>query len=291
MSVSKFYLSPNGILFCSTYHDNSFAAVNKNGDVIWKLPTNSYIQVQDVFFDAQSNAYFLLSLDPFEESMDQETQYQIVSLSPEGTIRWHKKLPHHRRHFIPEFVPNNTIQDTYLLAFTSEEILTTEEGRNTVIQRERESPKFIEAYNTNGEKMWDIVNTKPGLYKQKYAIDDENNFYITFNEQDYSSKAAPLINSYLTYVSNTGEKLWEKTLDSTIATCPTFDENLNLYLAIYAPDYLICSLTPDGEFRWKIEVDHANGCKFPVTVGSNQSIYLTTHYQSLLFCLKEAEIE
>ena len=83
-------------------------------------------------------------------------------------------------------------------------------------ENKNKSEKVVEAYNSDGEKIWEISNIKMGTFENKYAVDKANKFYTVFNERDVNFQSAPLINSYLSCLSKKGTKVWEKTFDSEI---------------------------------------------------------------------------
>jgi hypothetical protein len=258
--------------------------IDAKGKTMWStkdIPQNK--SLEGAFFDTFSNGYFVLSY-PEEDTGDFYTC--IISISPTGEIHWNKRLPHKRFNFIDDFLPNNTIQDTFLLAYTTDSGPESENEEYDYYTMEKKEEKILEAYNLDFEKVWEVKVPRMGIYQDKYAVSKDNNFVIVFNEVDANTHNYPLINSYLTCFSKEGTKMWERAFDSTIATCPTFDGDQNMYVWFYGSDYNLCSINPDGSFRWKYYLEHSIGCKFPVTLSPVGSIFTTSKYQSLMFCVK-----
>jgi hypothetical protein len=120
---ADYYLAPNGTLFCFTI-DDRVLGIDAKGKTMWStkdIPQNK--SLEGAFFDTFSNGYFVMYC--FEPDT-QKSDYCILSISPTGEIRWNKRLPHNRGNFINEFLPNNTIQDTFLLAYTTDSIPESE---------------------------------------------------------------------------------------------------------------------------------------------------------------------
>jgi len=281
--LRDYYLAPNGTLFCFTL-DKKVLGIDAKGKTMWStkdIPQK--MSLEGAFFDSNSNGYFVMYCP---ETDTQKSHYCIVSISPTGDIRWNKRLPHNRGDFINEFLPNNTIQDTFLLAYTTDSGPESENEEYDYYTMERKEEKILEAYNLDFEKVWEVKVPRMGIYEDRYAVSKENNFTIVFNEVDMNTHNSPLINSYLTCFSKEGTKMWERAFDYSIATCPTFDAHQNMYLWFYSTDYNLCSMNPDGSFRWTYYLEHSNGCKFPVTLSPVGSIFTTSRYQSLMFCVK-----
>ncbi len=280
---TDYYLAPNGTLYCFTF-DDEVLGIDSKGKTMWTtkdIPQNT--SLEGAFFDTSSNGYFVLSY-PEEDTGDFYTC--IISISPTGEIHWNKTLPHKRINFIDDFLPNNTIQDTFLLAYTTDPGPESENEEYNYYTMEKKEEKILEAYNLDFEKVWEVKVPRMGIYEDKYAVSKDNNFVIVFNEVDVNTHNYPLINSYLTCFSKEGTKMWERAFDYSIATCPTFDAHENMYLWFYSPDYSLCSMNPDGSFRWTYYLEDSIGCKFPVTLSPVGSIFTTSKYQSLMFCVK-----
>ncbi|MCK5848529.1 MAG: PQQ-like beta-propeller repeat protein, partial [Caldisericia bacterium] len=253
--TKDFYMSPDGTLFCFT-NDDKLIGVDAKGQTMWSIDVSKNCLIDDGFFDTNSNGYFFV-VDV--GSISTEPEYHLLKASSTGEVVWKKNLPLNRLDCILSFLPNNIVQDTFLLAYTTLPYPEKDHEVKGYNDRKNQAEKIVKAYDLNYELLWEKSIPASGVYQGNYAIDKENNFYTYFNEYDYSGKHSTFTQSYLTCYSNDGSQMWEKTYDNEIAHCPVIDQKNNLYLWLNDSDYHMRSLTSDGVPRWKLEVDHTHG--------------------------------
>jgi len=199
-----------------------------------------------------------------------EEQYvtSLVSISPQGKVRWSKVLCNHRNG-IDEFTPKGSrIQDIILVAISTStlNIGDSNESREEWYTDVRVQPKLIMAFNTEGEKIWERTEEKPGLFDIQYSV-------------------APNGNAVYPFI------LWNHSFEHAIHTPVTFDSKGNLYVGTVSPknNDSIYSFSSDGQIRWELKnIDTAYSYKYNLVGSPGSNLYFTTENQSLLFCIGES---
>ena len=276
----EFFLSPNGTLFCFT-NDGNLIGINPTGETMWSIPISPDYLVDGGFFDTSSNGYFFVF-----DFNSTSAGYYLLKVSSTGEEIWKKNLPPNRLEFITDFLPNNPVNDTFLLAYSTVPYPSSDEEKENFFYKKNQGNKILKAYNLNYELQWEKTISMHGIYEGNYAIDNENNLYTFFDENDYSGEYSSFAQSHLTCYSKDGDELWKQTFENEIAQCPTLDKDINLYIWLTGSDYQLRSFTAEGTPRWKLHVDQAYGCKYPITLSPTGEIYTTSFQQSLLFCVK-----
>jgi len=302
--TSDFYLAPDGFIVGEVL--TGLVSYDAKGKLRWHMPFDEdqydYLHLEGYFFDTQSNGYYIFNASvPETPEMKKNMQWEhhtlIMSVSSDGKLRW-KKVLSTKRQFLEEFLPTkeSLVEDTFLLAFHQAE---QEEPPEEMTQEWYESswgrwydakgvkPKTIKAFNTDGEELWQVEETRLGLHDLDYAIDQENNFYFAYNEQDASTPYWELISGHLMKVSKEGKLLWSKAMEGQFETAPLLDKNKHIYIGLQTDDSNLFAFYPDGTEKWRMKVEVLNQYLHSLTFGPKRSLYFTSSLQSLLFCVRE----
>jgi outer membrane protein assembly factor BamB len=291
-------LSPSGYLY---FNEGEYVVcLDSQGKTKWAFH-NLYGLAETLSFDEDSNVYMMGSR-MYEKKNEQgikEEQYvtSLVSISPQGKVRWSKVLCNHRNG-IDEFTPKGSrIQDIILVAISTStlNIGDSNESREEWYTDVRVQPKLIMAFNTEGEKIWERTEEKPGLFDIQYSVAPNGNAVYPFNVGSYrvdSDQSIPESEHHvLTCVSKDGSVVWNHSFEHAIHTPVTFDSKGNLYVGTVSPknNDSIYSLSPDGQVRWElINIDTAHDYTHNLVGSPSSNLYFTTENQSLLFCIGES---
>ena len=287
------FLAPNGYLFFSDA--NFIVNLDAQGRTRWVLPLKDFYMI-NFFFDENSNAY-LTYFDSYDEDDprykegQESIEYYMISVSPEGKLRWRKTICHDRN-FNDDFSPKDgRIQNTFLLALSTSPL---HKGQDDLFDDQRRRPKVITAYNTDGEELWNMVEERYGLFEDEYTVGPNGNLYTYFNakHEEYDSKnpSSKYAGNTLQCISPQGDTIWAIPFEDQIHTAPSFDSERNLYIGTRSKNHKnnLYSFTSDGIERWSLrDIEVACGFKFQLVLSPKQKIHFTTWNQSLLFCIEE----
>jgi outer membrane protein assembly factor BamB len=283
------YLAPNGYLLFS---DGSFIVnLDAQGRTRWVLPLEDSF-FKNCFFDENSNAYLTYfesydEDDPRYKEGQESIEYFMISVSPEGELRWRKTICHDRN-YNDDFTPKDAcIQDTFLLALSTSPL---QKGQDDLFDDQRRRPKVITAYNTDGDELWNTTEERYGLFEDEYTVGPNGNLYVYFNakheEYDGKDPSSRYAGSTLQCISPQGETMWANPFEDQIHTAPSFDSEGNLYIGTRSNN--LYSFTSEGTERWNLrDIEVACGFKFQLVLSPKQKIHFTTGGQSLLFCIEE----
>ncbi len=287
------FLAPNGYLL---FTESRFVVnIDAQGRTRWVLPTEDSL-FKNCFFDENSNAY-LTYFDSYDEDDprykegQESIEYYMISISPEGELRWRKTICHDCN-FNDDFSPKDgRIQDTFLLALSTSPL---QKGQDDLFDDQRRRPKVIKAYNTDGDELWNATEERYGVFEDEYTVGPNGNLYVYFNaeyeEYDGKNPSSRYAGSTLQCISPQGETMWSIPFEDQIRTAPSFDSEGNLYIGTrskHSRDNLY-SFTSDGIERWTLrDIEVACGFKFQPVLSPKQKIHFTTWNQSLLFCIEE----
>ena len=298
------FLAPDGFLVGST--STGLVSYDSKGKIRWYLAVKDdeykLLSLQKYFFDTKANGYYVynaympLATDD-NEKQNHETHTVLVSVTPEGKIRWTKKVSG-RFNFLDDFLPTkeSLVRDTFLLAFhqaereESPETWTQDwqyESHSRWFRARGEKPKIIKAFNTDGEELWQLEETRQGLHDLGYAIDLNNNFYFPFNERLVDDGAWPLVSAHLMSWSKEGDLHWSTAIPYMIETPPLLDKRQHLYIGVEEGDTNLMAFFSDGSEKWRTKVDVLYRYRHSLTFGPDRSLYFTSKDQSLLFCVRE----
>jgi outer membrane protein assembly factor BamB len=287
------HLAPNGYVLFSD--DDFIVTIDAQGKTMWVLPLEDSF-FKNCFFDENSNAYLTYfdsydEDDPRTKEGQESIEYYMISVSPEGRMRWRKTICH-EWNFNDDFSPKDgRIQDTFLLALSTSPL---QKGQDDLHEDRRRRPKVITAYNTDGEELWNMVEERYGLFENEYAVGPNGNLYTYFNaeyeEYDGKNPSSRYAGSTLQCISPQGDTIWAIPFEDQIGTAPSFDSERNLYIGTRSKNYNdnLYSFTSDGIERWSLrDIEVACGFNFQLVLSPKQKIHFTTGGQSLLFCIEE----
>ncbi len=289
-SANDAAFAPNGFLICYTY--NGLYSVDANGKLMW----HTYIEeegynlflLKDMFFDREANGYYLFDALRSGKKLTQKDGFDsyLVSLSPEGDIRWSKVLSKYET-MLSSFVPNNDslVKDTFLLAFSN---ALMDEDLDGIYTARDSLSKHIVAYNTLGEELWEIEEYRSGSFDKGYAIGSDGRFYVVFDGKDLDKDdyfSIPM--GWLTCLSNDGEKLWSVAMEGSIGTSPVLDNENHIYLGVHKDLNNLYAFYPDGTEKWRLGDNYFYSFQEPIVLGPHRSLYIASKYMSVIFCVKE----
>lgn len=300
----NFFLAPDGYLVGESF--GGILSYDSKGKLRWHLSledeTYKSFFFETCFFDTQSNGYFLFTSPPrVPPEMGKSMQYVyhtlLFSVSSQGELRW-KKVVATERQFLENFIPSkeSLVKDTFLLAFHQAEDekppeVWTEDWSRESFSRWWDAkginPKTIKAFNTDGEELWQLEESRQGYNDLGYAIDQDNNFFFSFNERDISTPSWELISGHLMMVSKEGKLAWSKAMEGQFETAPLLDKNNHIYIGLQTDDSNLFAFYPDGTEKWRMKVEVLNQYLHSLTFGPKRSLYFTSRLQSLLFCVRE----
>jgi outer membrane protein assembly factor BamB len=250
------------------------------------------------FFDENSNAYLTYfdsydEDDPRYEEGQESIEYYMISVSPEGELRWRKTICHDRN-YNDDFTPKDgRIQDTFLMALSTSPL---HKGQDDLYDDQRRRPKVITTYNIDGEELWNTTEERYGLFEDEYTVGPNGNLYVCFSaeheEYDGKNLSSLYAGSTLQCLSPQGERIWAIPFEDLICTAPSFDSEGNLYVGTWSKHSRdnLYSFTSDGIERWSLrDIEVACGFNFQLVLSPKQKIHFTTGGQSLLFCIEESE--
>ncbi len=304
MTVGEYFLAPDGFLVGKAW--DRLVSFDSNGKLRWYLPFKDdqydYYSLKGCFFDTQANGYYIFNASvPETAEMKKNMQFTyhtiMMSVSSEGLLRW-KKVLSTERQFLEDFVPTkeSLVKDTFLLAFHQAEreeppeVMTQkwyDESRVRWWDAKKTNPKTIKAFNTDGEELWEMEEKRLGLHDLDYAIDQENNFYFSFNEREADDEVLPLVSAHLMSWSKEGDLLWSNAIPYLIETPPLLDNHRHVYVGVEEGETNLMAFYPDGTEKWRTKVDVLYRYKHSLSFGPDRSIYFTSKIQSLMFCVRE----
>ena len=270
--IDGLFLSPKGSLIVFSY--DQAIALDAKGNTKWTLGLSEDLFFYDqYFFDTEGNGYFFFSIIDKETYIPEEGCYDfddyLISISPEGQLRW-KNLLTQDRNLISRFVPSNhLIKDTFLLAYYQNTYLHQDEG-----------PIKIIAYDTQGNEAWETIIDQSVL---SYAVNQSNQFYIAFNDQAESK-------AHLRCYSSNGDELWGTTLEGRVTSSPGVDDQDHIYIGVInnKSSYL-CAFDNQGNEQWNLLVDRFMGLAHPPLLDPFRGLYLTASAKTLIFYVLDKE--
>lgn len=298
LGVDALKISPSGYLY---YNDGEYiVCMDSQGKTVWAFH-NIFGGVETLSFDEDSNAYMVGSriYEKKNEQGIKEEQYEtsLFSISSQGKLRW-RQIVCKDRNYNDGFTPKGGyIQDTILVALSTStlNIGDSNESWEEWFDDIRIQPKLIMAFNTEGEKLWERTEEKPGLFDIQYSVGPDGHIVYSFNTESYrvdSDQSIPESEHHvLTCVSNDGSVLWNHSFEHAIHTPVTFDSEGNLYVGTVSPKNKdsLYSLSSDGQVRWElVDIDTAYDYSYNLVGSPTPRLYFTTQNQSLLFCIEES---
>jgi outer membrane protein assembly factor BamB len=297
MEMGDFFLAPDGFLIGNAW--GRLLSFDAKGKLRWNLlilppegEEYDHFLFRDCFFDVESNGYYLYSAAmPVRTDNKKYTDYEyhavLVSVTPEGEIRWKKKVSEDFA-LLDKFLPTkeSLVKDTFLLAFHEAEEEESSETRTRDWQYESNSI-IIKAFSTDGELLWQMEETRQGYHDLAYAIDQDNSFYFSFHERRAEDGDWTLVSSHLMSWSKEGDLRWSTAIPYLIETPPLLDKRQHLYIGVEEGETNLMAFFPDGSEKWRTKVEVLYGFWHSLTFGSDRSLYFTSEDQSLLFCVRE----
>lgn len=248
---------------------------NNNKKISYKIPEQLMVSSfrNRVFFDTNSNIYYLLS--DFKES---EERYYLFSLNSQGSLRWYKKLPDN---VIIDFTPNGaTISNTILIAYDE---ANNSDDYGALWEERRNKPKHLIALSTStGEELWNYDISDWGYLNTSYAVGTDYRFYFAF-----SAEKETILHAF----SESGKLLWRRNIVCGECTSPIVDSDNHVYIGVGSGgefERYLYSFYPDGKTKWKLKQPNAHAAfDHSLVLGPNQTIYYCTENQNIIYTVKE----
>lgn len=292
-TASKTFFSPQGFLICHSY--NSLFCLDAKKKLMWHFYIEEkpydFFSLDRYFFDADSNGYYIFRAYQSKKGLKGPHDF-MISLSPDGELRW-KKLLSDNETFLNNFLPSegSIVKDTFLLAYSG---AVMNEDMDGIYSAQRSLPKRIVAFNTLGDEVWSMEETRSGMLESSYVIGSDERFYYYFNENVPQEDGYEIVSGHLMCYSKEGELIWDKAKKGSFESNILRDKNNHLYVSFcnHGEIYHAYAFYPDGKEKWQMPLESPLlSFGHNLLKGPQNSFYIFHDMVAKVDCLVEAKAD